>query len=247
MVEHSDTAPKILKVGITKHYLKMRQTIFLFMLSLLVSCSKNSLENKNISMPLNAVKTNDNSLPNSSNVNSNVTTTAFSSKGLRNEALTNTSLHDFFLTYDTSVLRSFLIIIAEGEYNLYSNASESNIEYMVNKNSELITILQNINPVTYSGMNPNDDMVLIAGLFELYYELEQTTNSVNRAPFPWACIRTVIEGIVTGGGIISSYKAMVASGASWAGVRAFLFQSLKRYGGWMLAAGALYDIVTECF
>jgi hypothetical protein len=227
--------------------MKIKHIIFLFTPLLLFSCSKNSVENKNIIIAPGTVKTNDISIFTSSGVNSNVASMTSARIGLSSEVLTNTSLRDFFLTYDTCILRSFLMIITEPENIHYSTVRQSYLEYMLTKNSELIAILQNINPVAYSGMNPSDDLVLIAGLFELHHEFEQTPTSVNRAPFPWACIRSVIEGIVTGRGIIISYNAMIASGASWAGVRAFLFQSLKRYGGWMLAAGALYDIVTECF
>ena len=36
-------------------------------------------------------------------------------------------------------------------------------------------------------------------------------------------------------------------GGSWSTVRGLLWRTLKRYGGWMAAAGVIYDIATECF
>ncbi len=154
----------------------------------------------------------------------------------------STDLRTFFLSYDTNILRSLKF----GGGPMPDTYSSSDIRYMVSKNIELIGILSSIRPSTYYDMNPEDDMVVYAGLIEMDIQVNGESMIVNK-PFPWACIRTVLEGLVTGSGVISSYRQLVASGASWGTVRAFRWQSLKRYGGWIMAAGAIYDIVTECF
>jgi hypothetical protein len=159
------------------------------------------------------------------------------------------SLQQFFNSYDTSILNR-LRYSGFSEVSLFSinPMLSSDLEYIYSKNIELISLLHQINPSLYDpfAMNPSDELILYVGIIELHNELNMTTNSDGRAQFSFQCIRDIIEGIFTVGGVIRAYNTMVASGAGWGTIRTFLWQMLKRYGGWALAAGVLYDIVTTC-
>lgn len=79
-------------------------------------------------------------------------------------------------------------------------------------------------------------------------QLESSQGNIGiMKPFPWSCIRGVLEGVLTGAGIVESYQALIASGGTWATLRSLLWTTVKRYAGWWAAAGVVYDIITECF
>lgn len=159
------------------------------------------------------------------------------------------SLEAFFKTYDTAVLNRLRYIEITPMGSTYTNlAINQDLQYMYSKNIELISLLNSINPIAYNSLNmsPEDEIVVLAGVFELYKEQESINNSNIRAAFPWRCIIAVIEGIVTGKEVIAAYKSLIASGAEWVTIRSFIIQCLKRYGGWALAAVVVYDITKEC-
>lgn len=173
--------------------------------------------------------------------NSNATTN-FPYPSLKKETV---SLESFFRSYDTVVLKRIISIIPiEDEPARLSN---EDLQYMINKNIELISLLSSHRPTVYNpgDMQPDDAVVVYAGLIELSIELEYLRNSANR--FPWRCIGDVILASFNVASIIDDYRALVNSGASWGTVRSFLWRTLKRYGGFFAAAGVLYDIATECF
>ena len=107
-----------------------------------------------------------------------------------------------------------------------------------------------INPVVYSPalMNPADEMVVFAGVFELYKEMQIQGKQVSgRMQIPWECIKDVIVGAFNVATIIIEFQTMVESNATWSTIRPFLWRSLRRYGGWFMVAGVIWDIATECF
>ncbi|MBK7432745.1 MAG: hypothetical protein IPI66_01885 [Chitinophagaceae bacterium] len=54
-------------------------------------------------------------------------------------------LRTFFTSYDTAILRAiFTRVVVENV------SADPNIQYMINKNRELMTILSSINPVSYN-------------------------------------------------------------------------------------------------
>ena len=112
-------------------------------------------------------------------------------------------------------------------------------------------LLTAINPVAYSPaeMSVTDEMLVYAGVFELYNELQVRGNKQvsGRAGFPWGCIRDVIVSAFNISTIIIEFQTMIGGGATWATVRPFLWQTLRRYGGWFTVAGVIWDIATECF
>lgn len=146
-------------------------------------------------------------------------------------------LYNFFKSYDTVKLKAVMTL----EVGLTNNP---NIQYMVDKNRELIGILSAVNPVCYNPeqMNPADDVIVVAGLIELYNEIQSGTNYI-----PWECIKGVLIGIVGFGSVIDSYNTLVKEGVSWATARGFLWKVLKKYSGWLTAAAAIYEIITKCF
>jgi hypothetical protein len=158
-------------------------------------------------------------------------------------------LHNFFNTYDIAVLNR-LRNVEFDSVCLFSAGVEvtPDLEYMYTKNAELISILNQINPIVYSSheMRQNDEMVLYAGIIELYGELATSGGSSIRTSFPWRCILDVLGGVFTLRDLISSYKALIVNGAQWSTIRVFLLQQLKRYGGWAMAIGVIYDVTTEC-
>ena len=115
------------------------------------------------------------------------------------------------------------------------------------KNLELKNILVAINPIAYSGADTQDPLLVISGILEMYFQLTSGQTPEANMHFPWQCIRDVIGGVLSGAAIIASYQNIVASGASWSTVRAFLWQALRKYGGWFTAATALYRIAKTCF
>ena len=157
------------------------------------------------------------------------------------------SLEIFFKSYDTSVLKRLkkTVIVPDEPARL----SDADIMYMQGKNAQLIPLLAAINPVAYNPaeMSVSDDMLVYAGLFELYAELQGNKQGTGRAGFPWACIRDVILSAFNVSTIIVQFQGMIGSGASWSTVRPFLWQSLRKYGGWFTVAGVIWDIATECF
>lgn len=163
------------------------------------------------------------------------------------ESTNVTDLRSFFLTYDTNILR----VLRKGidpAPDMLSSTNGPGVQYMIAKNTELIGNLSSIRSSVYYGMNPDDDMAVYAGIIEMVIQLEGGQGNIRISkPFPWSCIRGVLEGLLTGAGIVESYQALIASGGTWTTVRSFLWTSLKRYAGWWAAAGAIYDIVTECF
>lgn len=165
--------------------------------------------------------------------------------GLCNE---NNSLESFFKSYDTAILKRIISIIPIEDEQ--ARLSDSDLQYVIGKNTELINILGSMRPNTYNQnqMNMQDEMIVFAGLIELYIDLDPSSSkNINRALLPWECIWGVITGVLDGGALINQYKLLINQGASWGTVRRFLWQGLKRAGGWILAAGAIYEIVTECF
>lgn len=154
------------------------------------------------------------------------------------------SLYNFFKSYDRAILRA---IIRPVVFEFESSSNNSNIQYMVDKNRELIGILSSLNPVTYNpeDMNPNDEMIVFAGAIELYNEQKLHPN--NNYANPAECIKGVILGFFDIASLVEDYIALIRNGGSWSTVRGLLWRTLKRYGGWAAAAGIIYDIVTECF
>lgn len=63
----------------------------------------------------------------------------------------------------------------------------------------------------------------------------------------WGCVWGVIGGIADVTALYKSYANLIRNGATWGSVRTVIWQSLKRYGGWIMAAHAIYEIGTECF
>jgi hypothetical protein len=47
--------------------------------------------------------------------------------------------------------------------------------------------------------------------------------------------------------LVEDYASLIRGGSSWSSVRGLLWRTAKRYGGWMAAAGVIYEITTECF
>lgn len=70
----------------------------------------------------------------------------------------NTDLASFFRSYDTNILKSFRYEIAGP---MMADENPANVQYMINKNAELINILSLINPVSFSSeeMSVNDEIV----------------------------------------------------------------------------------------
>jgi hypothetical protein len=168
-------------------------------------------------------------------------------KTVEKQNFSSTNLEIFFKSYDTNVLKSFIYVIDEP---IQANASGSNVQYMIKKNVELINTLSLIHPSSFTPgeINPDDDLLVYAGLIELYNQLASSSSiNINRAAFPWDCIWGVVGGILDMGALYSEYKALITQGAKWSTIRPFLWNALKRYGGWIVAGRAVYEIVTECF
>jgi len=172
----------------------------------------------------------------------------FEAAGFLLKEKTVSSLYTFFKSYDPVILkrvrRGDLIVSSPGE-------PSPDITYMIAKNRELISILGSRNSISYNTeeMNPADEMIVYAGIIELYTELKNDAQAPNPSPnfiLPWSCIRQVLTETLSIGSLIEDYYALVRNGATWGSLRTVLWRTLKRYGGWTLAAGVIYDIITEC-
>lgn len=225
----------------------MKTGCLLLALFLVVGCSKTS--SPELSTAGNLTETFETERnPGNPDISSGPFTSRKSSKVVNNPSFVGTDLVAFFQSYDTSVLKAILIPPVE-DMMMQSNPDSSNIEYMENKNVELINILSTIHPESYNSneMNPGDEMIVFAGLLDLYIQLAPLESAnLNMAPFPWQCIWSVITGYLDGSGLINQYKLFITEGATWTTVRGFLWQALKRGGGWIIAAGAIYGIVKTC-
>ncbi len=160
------------------------------------------------------------------------------------------ALEQFFKSYDTAILRRLKRPVAVLEEENAARAGSTDLVYMQQKNTELISLLSVINPQVYSPalMNPADEMVVFAGVFELYREMQlQGKQVTGRMRVPWECIKDVLVGAFNVAAIIIEFQTLVESSASWSTIRPFLWRSLRRYGGWFMVAGVIWDIATECF
>jgi len=161
------------------------------------------------------------------------------------------ALEQFFKSYDTAILRRLKKPVAVIDEEEAARPGEADIIYMQGKNAQLIPLLAAINPVAYNPaeMSVADEMLIYAGVLELHNQLQVPGNKqvTGRAGLPWACIRDVILSAFNIGTIIVEFQAMISGGASWSVVRPFLWQNLRRYGGWFAVAGVIWDIATECF
>ena len=160
------------------------------------------------------------------------------------------ALEQFFKSYDTAILRRLKRPVAVLEEENAARAGSTDLVYMQQKNTELISLLSVINPQVYSPalMNPADEMVVFAGVFELYREMQlQGKQVTGRMRVPWECIKDVLVGAFNVAAIIIEFQTLVESSASWSTIRPFLWRNLRRYGGWFMVAGVIWDIATECF
>lgn len=160
------------------------------------------------------------------------------------------ALEQFFKSYDTAILRRLKRPVAVLEEENAARAGSTDLVYMQQKNTQLISLLSVINPQVYNPalMNPADEMVVFAGVFELYKEMQiQGKQVTGRMRIPWECIKDVIVGAFNVATIIIEFQTMVESSATWSTIRPFLWRSLRRYGGWFMVAGVIWDIATECF
>ncbi|MEJ7625531.1 MAG: hypothetical protein WKF35_01615 [Ferruginibacter sp.] len=159
-------------------------------------------------------------------------------------ALAMNRLSDFFKSYDTTILKVLFSIPSDETNNQTTNP---NIEYMINKNRELISILSSINPDVYKpeNLNVSDDLIVFAGAIELY--TERKSRQINTNYVPVDCIKNVILGFFDVVSLIEDYVALIKTGGNWATVRSLIFRTLKRYAGWIAAANLIYEIATECY
>ena len=160
------------------------------------------------------------------------------------------ALEQFFKSYDTAILRRLKSPVIEMEDEGAARASSQDLVYMQQKNTQLIQLLSVINPQAYSPalMNPADEMVVFAGVFELYKEMQlQGKQGTGRMRIPWECIKDVIVGAFNITTIVIEFQAMIESNATWSTIRPFLWRNLRRYGGWFMVAAVIWDIATECF
>jgi hypothetical protein len=160
------------------------------------------------------------------------------------------ALEQFFKSYDTVILRRLKRPVAVMEDETAARSGSSDLDYMQQKNTQLISLLSAINPQVYNPalMNPADEMVVFAGAFELYKEMQiQGKQVTDRMKVPWECIKDVLIGAFNIASIIIEFQALVESSASWSTIRPFLWRNLRRYGGWFMVAGVIWDIATDCF
>ncbi len=160
------------------------------------------------------------------------------------------ALEQFFKSYDTAILRRLKSPVIVMDEENAARASSTDLVYMQQKNTQLISLLSVINPQVYDPalMNPADEMVVFAGVFELYKEMQiQGKQATGRMQIPWECIKDVIVGAFNVATIIIEFQTLVESNATWSTIRPFLWRNLRRYGGWLMVAGVIWDIATECF
>jgi hypothetical protein len=160
------------------------------------------------------------------------------------------ALEQFFKTYDTAILRRLKSPVIVMEDEGAARTGSPDMVYMQQKNTQLISLLSVINPQAYNPalMNPADEMVVFAGVFELYKEMQiQGKQGTGRMKIPWECIKDVLVGAFNVATIIIEFQTLVESSATWSTIRPFLWRNLRRYGGWFMVAGVIWDIATECF
>jgi len=160
------------------------------------------------------------------------------------------ALEQFFKSYDTAILQRLKRPVIVWEEENTARAGSTDLVYMQQKNTELISLLSVINPQVYNPalMNPADEMVVFAGVFELYKEMQiQGKQVTGRMRVPWECIKDVLVGAFNVAAIIIEFQTLVESNATWSTIRPFLWRNLRRYGGWLMVAGVIWDIATECF
>jgi len=161
------------------------------------------------------------------------------------------ALEQFFKSYDTAILHRLKspVIVMDDEGTARTGSPD--IVYMQQKNTQLISLLSVINPQAYNPalMNPADEMVVFAGVFELYKEMQiQGKGQVTgRMGFPWECIKDVIVAAFNVTTIIIEFQSLLDAGATWSTLRPVLWRNLRRYGGWLVVAAVVWDIATECF
>lgn len=76
-------------------------------------------------------------------------------------------------------------------------------------------MLSLINPVSFSSeeMNSSDEFVVLAGILELYSQLDPNSNKeIFRAPDPLQCIEQIILDIIGVSTLYEDYKNMVQNG-----------------------------------
>lgn len=161
------------------------------------------------------------------------------------------ALEQFFKTYDTAILRRLKGPVGVKEVEGTARATNPDIEYMQQKNVQLISLLSVINPQAYSPalMNPADEMVVFAGAIELYKEmqLQGKGQMTDRMGLPWECIKNVLVAAFNIASIINQFQTLVEAGSTWTTLRPLLWNSLRRYGGWFMVAAIIWDIATDCF
>jgi hypothetical protein len=160
------------------------------------------------------------------------------------------ALEQFFKSYDTAILRRLKSPVIVMEDEGAARTGSPDMVYMQQKNTQLISLLSVINPQAYNPalMNPADEMVVFAGVFELYKEMQiQGKQVTGRMKIPWECIKDILVGAFNVATIIIEFQTLVESSATWSTIRPFLWRSLRRYGGWFMVAGVIWDIATECF
>jgi len=124
--------------------------------------------------------------------------------------------------------------------------------YMINKNKELINILCQNFPETYkrSQLNPEDEFVTYASVIHMLAEGRGYFNTESpeqlRVRVDWDCVNTVVLGLFDVASLVEDYASLIRGGGSWTTVRGLLWRTAKRYGGWVAAAGLIYDISTDC-
>lgn len=164
------------------------------------------------------------------------------------------ALEQFFKSYDTAILRRLkapaIVKEVEGAART-ARTADPDIVYMQQKNIQLISLLSVINPQAYSPalMNPADEMVVFAGAFELYKEMQiQGKGQItDRMGLPWECIKNILVAAFSVASIINQFQSLVEAGSTWTTLRPMLWNSLRRYGGWFMVAGIIWDIATDCF
>ncbi len=180
----------------------------------------------------------------------------------------NPNLKDFFSSYDTSILRN--------ADTLQPTAFAAICSYMVGKNSDLIQYLNQKAPSTFTiaDMDPNDDLVTVAGLIFMYLEdkdssfkeysymrynnpahlafsgpftdITLTSIRLNLTGF-WSCVGDVLLDVVGVGSLYEEYRNLIRTGATWGSVRGIIWGMIRRAAGWWTAVYGTYRIIRDCF
>jgi len=144
-------------------------------------------------------------------------------------------LENFFDGYDLSILNNPDSVVVGN--------------YMVSKNRELINILCTNFPQTYklNELSETDVFITWAGIIHMLAEGEGRFSSGSMRAINWECVGNVVLGFFDMASLAGDYASLIKNGSSWSSVRGLLWRTAKRYGGWMAAAGVIYEITTECF